>query len=139
MDTSESISHIYSETITYIYKEIDSRESISKHFNKNKKSRIKFCLSKIYLRISGEPVPDEPLIVLRGRVERHVERLVEELKVGDVVADVEQRIVLISLEPWHVIFYFKTRPYVHEYTAGSCYGTLLPGLAIPDPTESPPR
>ena len=45
LDTSESISHIYSETITYIYKEIDSRESISKPFNKDKKTQIKFCLS----------------------------------------------------------------------------------------------
>ena len=37
LDTSESIS--------YIYKEIVSREWISKLFNKNEKSRIKFCLS----------------------------------------------------------------------------------------------
>ena len=46
------------------------------------------------LSIPGEAVPDEPLVISRHRVQGHVERLVEELVVGDVVAHVEHGVVL---------------------------------------------
>ena len=52
-----------------------------------------------HLSVPGEPVPDEPLVILRSGVQRDEEGFVEELVVGDLVTDVDNTVVLIALVP----------------------------------------
>ena len=52
-----------------------------------------------YLGVPCKPVSHEPLIVSGSCVKGHVERFVEELVVCDIVADMNYRIILCSLEP----------------------------------------
>lgn len=45
-------------------------------------------MSVPYLRVPGEPISEKPLVMRWNSVRCHIERLVEELEVGHVMADV---------------------------------------------------
>ena len=52
-----------------------------------------------YLSISCESVSHKPLIIGRSCVKRHIERLIEELIVCNIVTHMENRVILIPGEP----------------------------------------
>ena len=52
-----------------------------------------------YLSISGETIPNKPLIIPGSSIQRNIERFVEKLKLCNIVTDMENRVILRPGEP----------------------------------------